>query len=299
MIKDETAYLMYEKKELDWVGSPFSTLPVDLLEKLKQQNALHVKEALATYFLRCNIEKTPLTHPKIRKAFALAANRQEIIDHVTQGNQLPATGLVPLSMGLSTEPYFQDGDVALARAVFAEGLEELNVSKEVVEQISLTYRATERNHLIAQALQQQWYEAFGVRIKLEAVEGKIYMDRISRQDYQLIASDWFADFNDPINFLEVFKSKFSGSNNTHWENEEYALMLQASSNMGDQEIRRKFLAQSEKILIEEMPIIPIFHYTMLYTSRPEIRNVAVSSLGGVDFKYASFEMDPILNHPER
>ncbi len=289
MVKDETAFLMYEKKELDWIGSPFSTLPVDLLKMLREQEALQVKEALATYFLRCNTLAAPFNHPKIRKAFAMAAYRKDIVEHVTQGNQLPATGLVPLSMGLSAKPYFNDGDVVTARQLFVEGLEELKLSKQVVETVSLVYRATERNHLIAQALQQQWHDAFGVRIQLEAVEGKVYMDRISRQDYQLIASDWFADFNDPINFLEVFKQKQSGSNNTHWENKNYAQLLDASTQMGDREKRKQILAQSEQILIEEMPIIPLFHYTMLYTSRPEIRNVVVSSLGGVDFKWASID----------
>jgi oligopeptide transport system substrate-binding protein len=289
MVKDDTAFLMYEKKELDWVGSPFSNLPVDLLKVLKQDNSLMAKEALATYFLRCNTGIAPFNHPKIRRAFALATERQEIVEHVTQGGQLPATGLVPVAMGLREAPYFQDGDVAGAQALLKEALIEMKLPKESLNNATLTYRSSERNHLIAQALQQQWFAAFGVRVKLEAVEGKVYFDRISRQDYQLIASDWFADYNDPINFLEVFKSKDRGSNNTRWENAEYARLLEESSRTSNQPLRRELLAKSEQILMQEMPIIPIFHYTLLYTSRPEIHNVVVSSLGGVDFKWASID----------
>lgn len=293
MVKDETAFLMYEKKELDWVGSPFSNLPVDLLKVLKQDNLLHSKEALATYFLRCNTALSPFNNSKIRRAFALATERQEIVEHVTQGGQLPATGLVPVAMGLRNAPYFEDGDVVGARALLKEGLDEIKIPKESLNDVTLTYRSTERNHLIAQALQQQWFSAFGVRVKLEAVEGKVYLDRMSRQNYQLIASDWFADYNDPINFLEVFKCKDRGSNNTQWENAEYARLLEESSATSNLCLRKELLAKSEQILMQEMPIIPIFHYTLLYTSRPEIHNVVVSSLGGVDFKWASFDRKEI------
>ena len=153
----------------------------------------------------------------------------------------------------------------------------------------MLYRAKERNHLIAQAVQQQWFEAFGIRVKLESMEGKVCFDRISKQDYQIASCDWIADFADPINFLEVFKYKKGGSNNTCWENERYVQLLDASLHLSDPDQRLALLAQSEKILIEEMPIIPVFHYTMQYVNQPSLKNVVLSSMGQVDFKWASLE----------
>ncbi|MBS0653781.1 MAG: peptide ABC transporter substrate-binding protein, partial [Verrucomicrobia bacterium] len=214
MVQEETELMMFEKNELDWAGSPLSTLPLEAIKGLRNSSTLKTKEMLGTYFLRSNTEKAPFDHPKIRSAFAYAINRKAIVDHVTQGNQLPATGLVPTFFGLQKAPYFNDANVAMARQLFEEALSEKGLTKEAFPEVSLMYRAGERNHLIAQAIQQQWYDAFGIRIKLESLEGKVYFDRISKQDFHLASGSWIADFEDPVNFLEVFKYKSGGSNNT-------------------------------------------------------------------------------------
>jgi oligopeptide transport system substrate-binding protein len=151
------------------------------------------------------------------------------------------------------------------------------------------YRAGERNHLIAQAVQQQWFEAFGIRVRLEAIEGKVYFDRISKQDYHMASGNWTADFADAINFLEIFQYKNGGSNNTLWENPRYVELLQGSFKVSDAAQRIQMLAESEKILMEEMPVIPIFYYTMLYVNQPQLKDVVLSSLGQIDFKWASLE----------
>ncbi len=295
MVQENTEMMMFEKKELDWAGSPLSTLPLEAIKELKMNRTLKTKEMLGTYFLRTNTERAPFNHPKMRRAFAYAVDRQAIVDHITQGNQIPATGVVPTVFGLNETPYFTDGNVESARELFEEALSELKLSKEMLPEVALLYRNGERSHLIAQALQQQWFTVFGIRIKLEAIEGKVYFDRISKQDYQLVSSDWIADFDDPINFLEVFKHKTGGSNNTLWENAEFTRLLDQSSGVADVEKRYELLAASEKLLMEEMPVIPIFHYTMLYVNRPEIKDIVLSSSGQLDFKWASFDKG---NHVE-
>jgi oligopeptide transport system substrate-binding protein len=289
MVQEETELMMFEKKELDWAGSPLSTLPLEAIKGLRNSSMLKTKEMLGTYFLRSNTEKAPFNTSKMRSAFALAINRKAIVDHVTQGNQLPATGLVPTCFGLQKAPYFKDANVEFSKKLFEEALAESGLTKENFPEISLMYRAGERNHLIAQAVQQQWFEAFGVRIKLEALEGKVYFDRISSQDYHLASGSWIADFEDPINFLEVFKYKQGGSNNTLWENAEYVRLLDESSKTADPLKRLELLSASEKVLIDAMPVMPIFHYTMLYVNHPKIQNVVLSSSGQLDFKWAYFD----------
>lgn len=281
MVQEETELKMFEKGELDWAGSPLGTLPVDALKSLKDQHGLKKKEFLGTFFIRTNILRAPFTQPAIRKAFALAVNRQAIVDHILQGGQIPATGIVPTSLHLRKEPYFQDADVHKARDLFS--------GKDKSHQISLLYPSSERSHLIAQALQQQWFEAFGMRIRLEGVEGKVYLDRISKGDYSMALGSWIADFADPINFLEIFKYKNGGSNNTHWESPHFAHLLEQSSQSTDLSERRDILAQSEQVLIDEMPIIPIFYYSMLYVNQPTLKGVVLSSMGQIDFKWASLE----------
>jgi oligopeptide transport system substrate-binding protein len=280
---------MYEKKALDWAGSPLSTLPVDALKFLREKHELKTKELLGTYFIRINTEKAPFAHPSMRKAFALAVDRHAIVDHVTQGNQIPATGLVPISLKVQKQPYFKDGDVNEARRLFKEGLVAQGLTAQDLPEVTLMYRAAERNHLIAQAVQQQWFEAFGIRIKLESIEGKVYFDRISKQDYHLASGSWIADFCDPINFLEVFKYKKGSSNNTLWENSRFIDLLNSSAQVADVNQRLALLSQSEQILMDEMPIVPIFYYTMLYVNQPYLKDVVLSAMGQIDFKWASID----------
>ncbi len=289
MLSEETEFKMFEKKELDWAGSPLSVLPLDALKFLKESQQLKMRRGLGTYFIRMNTEFLPLRNAKMRKAFALAINRKEIVDHITQGNQIPATGLVPLSLGLQKQPYFLDGDVETAKQLFKEALSAFHLKKEQLPEITYLYRMSERNHLIAQMIQQQWFDAFGIRVKLEGIEAKVLFSRISKQDFHFAFGDWSADFADPINFLEVFKYKQGGSNNTHWENSRYAELLTLSAQTGDPLKRFELLAQSEQILIDEMPIIPILYSNMLYLTQPNLKGVVLSSMGGIDFKWAFFE----------
>ncbi|MDX8430935.1 MAG: peptide ABC transporter substrate-binding protein [Candidatus Algichlamydia australiensis] len=236
MVDEKTGFSMFENRELHWEGSPHSTIPTDAITTLRESKNLRVKPFLGTYWIRTNTEVAPFNHPNFRKAFSLAINREAIIEHVTQGNQIVATGIVPDSMGLQETPLFTDHDIERARELFQQAKEELGLSE--LPEIRLSYSNSDRNHRIAQAIQEQWNEALGVRIALESVESKVYFDRVRKQDYQLACGSWIADYNDPINFLEVFASKENGTNNTGWSNEEFASQLEETYTLQNKEERK-------------------------------------------------------------
>ncbi|NGX51049.1 MAG: Oligopeptide-binding protein OppA [Chlamydiae bacterium] len=291
MVTEDTGFNMFAATELNWDGSPFSTIPVDAIQDLREKEKLQIVPVLATQWIRINVEHGSLRSKKLRRALAFAIDRQALVDHIAQGNQIPATGIVPLAMGLQTKPFFTDGDVAMARELFNEALEELGTTVDKLTPITLMYKGSSanRNHLISQAIQEQWRSAFGIHITLESVEHKVFFDRVSKRDYSLSLGNWFADFNDPINFLEVFKSKSVGTNNTNWENPSYAELLETSSYCQDLSERRALLKQSEEIIIGEMPVIPIFHFTMHYIHDSALKDVLLTSMGSIDFKYAHLE----------
>jgi oligopeptide transport system substrate-binding protein len=278
MLSEEAELRLFEKGDIDWAGSPLSTLPIDSLNHLKGADYFMDKEFLGTYLVRIQTQKPPFNNVLVRRGFALAINRNEITSHITQGNQVAATGLVPIGLGLQDNPYFLDADLEKAKSLLQQDF----------PKVRLLYRADEKNHVLAQALQQQWAKALGVEVELEAVESKIYFDRISKGDYQLATGSWIADFEDPINFLEIFKYKTGGSNNTGWEDAHYIQLLNSANKTADNKQRRVLLKQAEQILIDHMPIIPIFYYRMLYLNR-NIDQVALSSTGGIDFKWAKVD----------
>lgn len=278
MLSEEAELRLFEKGDIDWAGSPLSTLPIDSLSYLKSTEYFMDKEFLGTYLVRIQTQKPPFNNVLVRRCFALAINRNEIISHITQGNQVAATGLVPIGLGLQESPYFLDGEVKSAEALLCKDF----------PKVKLLYRADEKNHILAQALQQQWMKVLGVIVELEAAEAKVYFDRISKGDYQLATGSWIADFEDPINFLEIFKHKKGGSNNTGWEDAHYMQLLNSANKAVDTKQRIVLLKQAEQVLINHMPVIPIFYYRMLYLNR-SVDQVALSSTGGIDFKWAKVD----------
>lgn len=287
VLDDHTAFQLFSTGDLDWTGSPLSTLPPDSIKSLKEEGSLNSAAALGTHWFRINIEKVPLNSRKMRQALSYAMDRQAIVEHVLQGNQIAATAVVPPGITLEGgKPYFADNQVAVAKKLFQEALQELKLSPDTLPPITITYSANERAHKLAQAVQQQWQTAFPVQIKLESIDSKVFYDRLSRQDYQISLGSWFADFRDPVNFLNVFKFKNFSTNNTNWENPEYAALLEKSSGISDPKERKDLLRKAEQLLIADAAVIPLFYSTFNYLKKENLHGVYFSDIGFIDFKYA-------------
>ncbi len=285
MVDAETGLKMFTTGDLDWEGSPFSTIPMDAIASLQEKSMIEKDPLLGTYWIRVNTALFPFHTEELRKGLALAINRQEIVTHLTAG--IPATGIVPISMGLQENPYFTDGSGEEASAFFEAALKKEKLTLEKLPEITLSYSADVRNHRIAQVIQDQWEKTLGIQVKLEPLESKIYFDRLSKGDFQLACGSWIADFRDPINFLEIFKSKNIGTNNTNWESLDYQKALEESYTAMNPRERKEMLKKSEEILIAEMPVIPIFHYTMLHVKQSRLKDVVLTDSGHIDFKWAS------------
>ena len=290
MVLDEnTALQMFEMGQLDWAGSPMSTIPQDAIQPLREKGKLQITPAAATHWFRFNTNKTPFNHPKMRRAFNLALDRQAIVDHITQGNQVPAIGIVPPSFGFQNQLYYHDADVEKARQLFQEALWEIKLKRNELPTITLCYAYNDRNHKVAQAVQQQWNEAFDIEVSLENCEDKTFFEKISTHDYQIGIGSWYANIRDPINFLDVFKYKNNKTNYTEWENPRYIALLDFSQLQNDLEKRKMFLEKAEELLIKETPVAPLFHGSFNYLKKENIHNVYFSDLGYLDFKHARID----------
>jgi oligopeptide transport system substrate-binding protein len=126
---------------------------------------------------------------------------------------------------------------------------------------------------------------------LESSESKVYYDQLKNRSYQLGIGSWFADFRDPISFLEIFKLKDNGTNNTQWENPKYIDLLNQSALAQNNEERNKLLKQAERTIINEMPIIPLFYSSYNYVRNPIVKDVYFSELGYLDFKHAYLDTE--------
>ncbi len=289
VLDESTSLKMFEANELDWVGSPMGTIPQDAVTELKGSNRLQIVPASGTHWFRFNTGSFPTNNNKMRLALSYGLNRKEIVDHVTQGSQLPAYRLIPPTLDMRPDALFHDNDVSIARNFFAEALAELNLSKEQFSQITLSYPAADREHKIAQAVQQQWEKNLGIHVRLNSCEPKCFLQKVREFDYQIATGSWFADFSDPINFLEVFKYKTNSTNRTLWENEEFINLLNASQIDTNTQSRNKTLAAAEDLFIQQMPVAPLFFAAFNYVKNEKVRGVTLSDLGILDFKYARID----------
>ncbi|MGE5704232.1 MAG: peptide ABC transporter substrate-binding protein [Clostridia bacterium] len=288
MVEDENTELsMFDNGELDWAGAPLSTIPTDAIPALKDSGKLTIQPIAGTYMYKFNTTKAPFNNAKVRKAFAYAINRQAIIDNVTQANQAPATGLIPTSMIIKQDGYFKDNDVETAKKLLDEGLKELGLTK--LPPITLSFNTSEGHKKIAEAVQDQWKKAFNADIKLENKEWKVYLEDMHQGNTQVFRSGWLGDFNDPINFLDLFKEKDGGNNDTFWENAKYQELLNKSNTETDPEKRKQIMAEAEQLLMDEMPIAPIYFYTNSYVKNDKVKGVLMDGLGFVDYKWATIE----------
>ncbi|WP_284140215.1 MULTISPECIES: peptide ABC transporter substrate-binding protein [unclassified Virgibacillus] len=284
MIDDEnTAKQMYDSGEIDWLGDPTDTIPLAAIPAYKQEGKLNIAPKAGVYYYAFNTEAEPFTNVNIRKAFALAVNRQGIVENITKGEQQPAMALVPPSIfPENKEGYFKDNDVEEAKKYLEKGLEELGLDK--LPTVKLSYNTSEAHAAIAQAVQDMWKKNLGVEVELNNEEWGVYLDSMGAGDFQVGRMGWIADFNDAINFLEIFESK-GGNNYTNWESAEYQKILQQTREETDVAAREELLHKAEDLFMEELPIAPIYFYTNVWTHNEKVKNVEVSPLGVVQYKW--------------
>ncbi len=289
MVNENTELCMFEQEELNWLGSPFSNVPLDALQSLKTHRNVETMPALGTAWIRANTEHPLLRHEAIRQALSYSINRKDIVDHVLLGTQNPTTGIVPSNFHLTTAPYFTDGDGTKALELFNAALEEAGLTKEDFSNLKMIFVSTEKSKRVVEAIQQQWLEILGISVQLQPLDSKVYFTQISNKDYDLGYGSWIGDFNDAVNFLEVFKNKAGSTNNTNWESPNYAEAISNSFYVSSSEERTQLLRTAEEILMQDMPVMPIYEYKWVYMKDPHLKNAYISAEGYLDLKNAVLE----------
>jgi oligopeptide transport system substrate-binding protein len=104
-----------------------------------------------------------------------------------------------------------------------------------------------------------WKQNLGVNVKLINQEWKVYLDSQKTLNYQLSRAGWIGDYNDPNTFLDMFVTN-GGNNQTGWSNKEYDALITAASKELNVKKRREIFQKAENILLEELPVLPIYVY---------------------------------------
>ena len=283
MIEDATtAVQAYEAGEID--VNP--NLPVEEIERIKGTEDYERYEALGTYYYGFNLKNIPDVNQ--RRAMSLAINRREIIDNITQEDQLPASGFTPDGMpGFETfheeSPWTpENGDIEQAKQL----MEQVENPKR---NINLLLNEAPGHREIAVAVQAAWSE-LGLKTNIRVQEWAQFLEAIGpppANSVDVFRLGWIADYVDAINFLELWTCE-SGNNSTTFCNEEYDRLVERARATEDNEERYELYGQLEQILVGEdgdLPIAPIYWYTSSYQERPSIQETFNETpLGQVDLR---------------
>lgn len=284
-----TAFMMYEKGEIDWVGHPFTLLPQDSIEKVQEFKDFNAKPIAGVFWLCLNTDVFPLNSIKIRQALSTVINREAISKHVVLG-EVPSKSLIPPTMPFShEEKIYKDGDERTAKKLFEEGLAELHLTREEFPILHYSYCDVPGQKKLAETIQQTWEQTFGIQVELTCSEWNVFFASLGDRQYQIGGCIWFAVFNDPIYFLEFFKEKTHRYNASSWENKYYQQLLDLSDTEPDPTIRLEHLKQAELLILSEMPVIPLYVTNAKYLKSPKVKGLVINNLGQADFKWTYLE----------
>ncbi|WP_291570991.1 peptide ABC transporter substrate-binding protein [Clostridium sp. UBA4548] len=281
----------------DWKEKFNATGKMDLLENIEPSTSYFHFNQTAT------INGVKLfSNAKVRRAFSVALDRQQIVDMINDGAAVPATGWVPLRLQLNGEEFRKASgfdpvselqkEIKDPKAYLIEGLKELggdtDPSKYTVHYIVGNTSALGKKN--AEVYQQMLQKALGVNIAIDTVESKVKRDRIKALDYELSNLAWIGDYNDPSTFMNMWYTT-RPNYNTGWANKKYDELMDKASSTSDQKQRLQYFKDAEKLLVyEDATIAPTVFNKHSEFQYKYVKGVMRPTFGSIcELKYAYIE----------
>ena len=268
----------------------YSGIPSDKIQAYSQSNdpSLRIQPYLGVYFYRLNVDKPQLNDKRVRRALGMTINRDQLVSQITKGGQIPAYAITPPG----TMGYYPESDLAFDPEAARKLLAEAGYPNgEGFPTTEILYNTSEGHRKIAVALQQMWKKHLNIDVVLLNQEWKVYLDTVSNHHYEIARAGWIGDYVDPNNFLDMFLCN-GGNNRTHWCNPEYdQIILQQVPKAKTHQQRLDLFKQAENILLDEMPVIPIYIYTSNNLVHPTVKNFGRNILNQANYREMYLESE--------
>ena len=250
-----------------------------------QPASLRIDDYVDTYFFRFNTRHAPLDDPRIRRALSLALDRTALAHQILNGDQQPATTFVPPTMPGYTPPARPVRDLATARRLLAEAG---HPDGQGLAPIELLYNNSEILRLVAEAIQEMWRRDLGIDVRLVNQEYKVVFANRRTGNYQILLSDWVADYLDATTFLDLWRGD-AGNNHTGWSDPAYDALMDRAATTADSAVRAGVLAQAEALMLDAAPIAPIYFNTHVYLLQPSVKGWRPSPMDHIDYRHVRLE----------
>ena len=245
-----------------------STLPSQKCPIYMESNPdLKIDPYMGTYFYRINTENEVLNDVKVRKALAYSIDRKLLVDKVTKCGQIPAYSFTPPG----TNGYQPNTTIPFDPVLAKKLLEEAGFSQQnPFPKLEILFNTNEDHRKIALAVQQMWQINLGIEVELVNQDWKVYLNREMIGDFQISRAGWIGDYEDPNTFLDLMRPN-RGNNKTGWVDMDYDALVEQANTINNQAERYEMLYKAEEILIENMPIIPLYTYVRAYQLSPDVK----------------------------
>ena len=289
MIADpHTEFFLFEKGEYDVMGDCFDSIPKDLLTAAKEDPRFQTQIISRIYWLYVNTETPPFNSAAIRKAFAYAIDRKNLVQNFLT-DDIACTTILPKTLTLLGEDSsIDDGNKEKAIQFFEQGLQELNLTRETFPKITISYCTYGSEKSFTQILQETLKKTLGIDVEIQAFEWNILSDHLIHGQFQLASTPRHSMYEDPLYFLDIFRERSCSYNFSRWENKAYQELLSIASSTTDMKKRTDALRAAEKLLIDQMPVIPIYMETCKFLVNENLKGYSITRSGDVDFKSLSF-----------
>ncbi|RDZ26036.1 peptide ABC transporter substrate-binding protein [Lysobacter silvisoli] len=252
---------------------------------------LRLSPYLGAFWLGMNLEREPLRDtPQLRRALALAIDRDLLARHVTGLGETPAYGIVPPGIEGYTPaatPWSKATQAqreAQARALYRAA----GYSSERPLVIELRYNTSTPHRRLALAVAAMWRQTLGVQVRLRNEEWKVFVqNRRQRAITQVFRGGWIGDVPDARNFLAAFGSD-GPLNWTGYDDAGFRQRLARADAAATEAARNAWLHAAETRLLNADAVIPLYYYTSKHLVSDELRGYEANALDRHASRWLSF-----------
>jgi oligopeptide transport system substrate-binding protein len=281
---DNSQYARYRAGQLDITDS----VPANAIASLRTQHSteLVIAPFLATAYYGLNLTKPPFAHNvDLRRALALAIDRNQLVNSLAFG-QSPAYGFVPPGTWNYQPQYWEWRDLNdIDRIAWAKQFyKRAGYSADHPLHVRLLINANGVIKNTAILIASMWKDTLGIDTEITEEEYRVFLQsRHDKKRWDIARLGWTADFNDASNFLDIFRSQ-SPSNDVEYNNPTFNQLANEAANTPDAMRRRTLLESSERAMLEDYPVIPLYFFVSKRLVKPYIIGVRPNPLNRLPSK---------------
>ncbi|MEG0166704.1 MAG: peptide ABC transporter substrate-binding protein [Ruthenibacterium sp.] len=247
------------------------------------------------WYFEFNTTIKGLDNAKIRKAITMGVDVESFVKNVVKNNSTVSYAYTPPAINggkfneavgkvLDREGYAAD-NYKKAKELFEEGLKEAGMTAADFK-ISLVVDDTDTAAKYAAFFQEQLKTNLGLDIAVEQMTYKARLQQMSEKTFNgIVMAGWGPDYNDPMTFLDLWITG-GGNNHTSWSNAEYDAFVEAAQAEADPAAREKILIDAENLLLEEMPVGPLYNRRKDYCTSERLVDVCRTGFQDMNLRWA-------------